>query len=188
MNEQVWWYVARSSGIVALVLAGASVIWGLLLSSGFLDRNPSKRWLLNVHSWLGGLTVTFTGVHLLGLLLDSYIQYSFTDLFVPMASDKAPGAAAMAWGIVTFYLLAAVQLTSMMRKRLPRKAWRAVHLSSFALLITGIVHGATAGTDSSNPAYIALVAAMGLATVFLTSYRVLTRRKRQTTTAEVAAN
>ena len=51
MSEQLWWYVARSGGIVALVLAFASVLWGLLLSSGFLDRNPTKRWLRQIHAW-----------------------------------------------------------------------------------------------------------------------------------------
>ncbi len=28
---EIWWYVARSGGIVALVLTGLAVIWGLAL-------------------------------------------------------------------------------------------------------------------------------------------------------------
>ncbi|MCP3912634.1 MAG: hypothetical protein GY713_16965 [Actinomycetia bacterium] len=178
MNEQVWWYVARSGGIVALLLAGASVIWGLLLSSGFLDRNPPKRWLAGLHQWLGGLTVCFTGVHLLGLWLDGFVSYTFADLFVPFVSDQAPGMVATAWGIVAFYLLVAVQGTSLLMKRLPRRWWRAVHLSSFGLLVAGVVHGAMAGTDATNPVYLAGVAVMSLTTVFLTTYRVLMRRPR----------
>lgn len=173
----MWWYVARSSGMVAVLLAGASIIWGLLLSSGYLDRNPPKRWLFNVHSWLGGLTVTFTGTHLLGLWLDGFIQYSVADLLIPFISDKAPGAGAMAWGIVAFYLLLAVQLTSVMMRRIPGRWWRLIHMTSFLVLITGITHGATAGTDASNIFYIGGVIVMSLTTVFLTTYRVLTRRK-----------
>ena len=49
MTEQFWWYVARSCGIVALVLAGASVIWGLLLSTKLLEGRPGPRWLLDLH-------------------------------------------------------------------------------------------------------------------------------------------
>ncbi|MEE9414264.1 MAG: ferric reductase-like transmembrane domain-containing protein [Acidimicrobiales bacterium] len=176
MTEQLWWYVARSGGIVALLLSAASVIWGLLLASGFLDRNPPKRWLLSLHSWLGGLTVSFTAIHLLGLWLDGFIEYSIVDLFVPFASTEAPGAWPMAWGIIAFYLLVAVQATSLMMKRIPRRWWRAIHMSSFAVLGTGIVHGATAGTDSTNPAYLVGVILVGLSTVFLTTYRVLMRR------------
>ena len=177
MSEQFWWYVARSGGIVALFLAAASVIWGLLLSSGYLDRNPPKRWLLSLHSWLGGLTVTFTAIHLLGLWLDSFIQYSFGDLFVPFFATDAPGRWAIAWGVIAFYLLLAVQGTSLMMKRLPRRWWRAIHMASFGVLITGIVHGAQAGTDISNPIYILGVVGVSLTTIYLTTYRVLTRRR-----------
>lgn len=177
MSEQIWWYIARSGGIVALILAAASVIWGLLLSSGYLDRNPPKKWLLSLHSWLGGLTVTFTGIHVLGLWLDSFIQYSIADLFVPFASDKAPGRWPIAWGVISFYFLLAVQGTSMMMKRLPRRWWRVIHMSSYGVLVMGIVHGAQAGTDISNPIYIAGVLAVALTTIYLTTYRVLTRRR-----------
>ncbi len=175
MNE-LWWYVARSGGIVSLVLAACSVIWGLLLASGILDRNPPKKWLLGMHRWLAGLTVSFIAVHVAALWLDSFIQYSLTDLFVPFASSKTPGMWAMAWGIIAFYLLAAVQVSSMLMRRIPRRLWRLIHMSSFAVLGTGIVHGATAGTDGSSIPYVLVIIILGLVTVFLTSYRVLTKR------------
>ena len=28
MNEQIWWFVARASGMVAAVLIGVTVVWG----------------------------------------------------------------------------------------------------------------------------------------------------------------
>lgn len=177
MTEQLWWYVARSGGIVALFLAGAAVIWGLLLSSGFMGRATSKRWLLGVHSWLGGLTVTFTVIHLLGLWLDGFVHYSVADLFVPFVADTQPGTLAMAWGIVAFYLLLAVQGTSLLMRRLPRRWWRMIHLFSFFLLGFGILHGATAGTDATSPAYVGGVLAMLFTVIFLTTYRVLAGRR-----------
>jgi DMSO/TMAO reductase YedYZ heme-binding membrane subunit len=60
---------------------------------------------------------------------------------------------------------------------LPRKWWRAIHMSSYLVLITGILHGAQAGTDSSNILYIGGVLASTLLTIFLTTHRVLTRRR-----------
>lgn len=177
MSEQIWWYVARAGGIVALALASASVIWGLLLSSGYLNRNPTKKWLLSLHSWLGGMTVIFTGVHVLGLWLDSFIQYSVADLFVPFASSKDPGRWQITSGVIATYLLVAVQGTSMVMKRLPRKWWRAVHMASYAVFALGMVHGAQAGTDASNIGYIGGMLSLVLATVYLTTYRVLTGRR-----------
>ncbi len=129
-----------------------------------------------MHRWLAGLTVSFIAVHVAALWLDSFIQYSLTDLFVPFASSKTPGMWAMAWGIIAFYLLAAVQVSSMLMRRIPRRLWRLIHMSSFAVLGTGIVHGATAGTDGSSIPYVLVIIILGLVTVFLTSYRVLTKR------------
>ncbi len=179
MNEQLWWYVARSSGIVSLFLAGGAVIWGLLLSGGYLERNPTKKWLLGIHRRLAALTVAFTGVHLLGLWLDGFVDYGLADLLLPFAGAQPPGPAAMAWGIVCGYLLVAVQLSSVMMRRMPRRWWRRIHLMSYLVLLSGIVHGVTAGTDGSNPFFLSSVATMSLTTVFLTTYRVLTRRPRR---------
>lgn len=176
-TEQLWWFVARAGGIVSLVLAAAAVIWGLLLASGILERTPPKRWLLELHRWLGGLTVAFTAVHVGALWIDSFVDYSLIDLAVPFATSKTPGIWPMAWGIITAYLLLAVQLSSLAMKRLPRRWWRAIHMLSFGVLGTGIVHGATAGTDASRSLYVLGVIGLGLTTVFLSTYRVLTRRR-----------
>lgn len=178
-GEQLWWFVARAGGIVSLVLAAASVIWGLLLASGLLERGISKRWLLDLHRWLGALTVIFTAVHVAALWMDSYIEYSLVDLAVPFATGKAPGRWPVAWGIIATYMLIAVQASSMVMKRLPRTWWRAIHMLSFGVLVTGIVHGATAGTDASSLPYLLGVIGLGLSTVFLTTYRVMTRRPKR---------
>ena len=88
------------------------------------------------------------------------------------------------------YLLAAVQLTSLAMKRIPRRWWKRVHMSSFLLFWTAVVHGLTAGTDASNIAYLATTIAMTCAVVFLTAYRTIvsrrTRRSRPERRARVA--
>ena len=48
------------------------------------------------------------------------------------------------------YLLLVVQVTSWCMKRLPRKVWHRIHLTSFAVFVMGTVHGVLAGADSSN--------------------------------------
>jgi DMSO/TMAO reductase YedYZ heme-binding membrane subunit len=176
MTSQVWWYVARSSGIVAWALATATVVWGLLLSTRLLDRKPSPKWLLDLHRWLGGLTVVFTGLHLTGLVADSYVHFDLAGLFVPFATDWRPGP--VAWGIVAFYLLITIQVTSLLMKHLPRRLWHGIHLLSYLLFWTAAIHGATAGTDAANPVYA--VASFGsiVLVAFLTLYRVLMPRRR----------
>ncbi len=174
-HEQLWWYVARSGGIVALLLTGLSVIWGLALSTRITQGAPSPKWLLALHSWLGGLSVTFTGVHIFGLIADSYVDFGWADVLIPFASSWQP--AAVAWGVVSMYLLVAVQLTSLLRKRIPRRWWKAVHLSSWFLFWSGLLHGITAGTDAAHPIYVAVTSLMTLLIVFLTGFRVLSSRR-----------
>ena len=147
MTEQVWWFVARSSGIVALALLLAAVTFGLLMSTRLGARFAAAPWLLAVHRSLGGLAVAFTGAHLAGLVLDNYVQFGLVDLLVPGASPWKP--LAVGWGVVAMYLLVAVQVTSLAMRRLPATLWRVVHLSSFVLFWVAALHGLTAGTDAT---------------------------------------
>ena len=176
-SEQLWWFVARSGGIVAMVLAALSVIWGLLVSTRLMQGTPSPKWLLAMHRWLGGLTVTFSAIHIVGLVADSYVQFSWLAILVPFASDWKPLPVAL--GVVTMYLLIAVQATSLAMKRIPRRWWKMVHLSSYLLFWTGLVHGATAGTDAGRPWYVIGSLTLTLLVLFLTVFRALAGKAKR---------
>ena len=169
MNEKLWWFTARSGGLVAWWLVAASVFFGLFLSTRVLQGKPKPAWLLDLHRFLGGLSVLFTGVHIAGLVADSYLHFGISDLFVPMASDWRPGA--VAWGVVGFYLLIAIEVTSLFMRRIPKAWWRRVHSTSFVLFVLSSVHAFTAGTDGDNAAVQWSGLLMATLFVFLTTYR-----------------
>ncbi len=175
MSAQLWWYTARAGGLVAWALATASVVWGLLLSGRLTARRPKPAWVLDLHRFLGGLTVVFVGVHVLALWLDSFVHFGAAELFVPLASGWKPGA--VAWGIVALYLLLAVEVTSLLQRRIPRRWWHAVHLTSFGLFGFATVHALTAGTDAGTTpvVWFALFGTL-LVAVNLTVLRVVSRR------------
>lgn len=177
MSSQVWWFVARSSGIIAWALLTASVCWGLLLSTRLLSRRVSPAWLLDLHRHLGGLAVIFTAIHLAGLVADSYVTFGWTELFIPMASSWRPGA--VAFGIVAFYLLLAIEVTSLAMRRLPRSLWRWVHRSSFVLFGFATYHGIAAGTDAGNAWYrIATWTSIGVVAILTLALVAVARRTR----------
>ena len=149
MSEHLWWYVARSGGIVAWALLAASVLWGLALSTKALGKRPRPSWLLDLHRFLGGLALVFTGIHVGALVLDSYVSFGLVQLLVPFTSSYRPGA--VAWGVVGLYLLLAVEVTSLLRPRIPKHIWRRVHLASFGLFAVSTLHGLQAGTDGGEP-------------------------------------
>lgn len=162
MTQNLAWYVARAAGLVSWYLLAASVIWGVLLSTRLLGRRARPKWLLDLHRFLGGLAVVFVGVHLTALLLDSYVHFGLTEVLVPFASSWKP--LPVAWGIVGFYILVAVEITSLLMRRLPRRVWHAIHLGSFGLFVVGTIHLLTAGTDATNP-FVRLSVLTAVATV-----------------------
>jgi predicted ferric reductase len=163
-SSQMLWYVARAGGIVAWALAAASVVWGLALSTHVMGRKPRPAWLFDLHRFLGGLTLIFTGVHVVAVLLDTYVDFSVINVLVPFTGTWHP--AAVAWGIVALYLLLAVELTSLARVRISKRLWRRVHFASFALFVFSTVHGLAAGTDGRSPGFvIAALAASGIVVV-----------------------
>lgn len=175
MNPQLPWFVARSAGLVAWGLLSLSVVWGLALRTRVLGRRPTPRWLLDLHRGLGGLATVFTGVHLAALVADSYVEFGLTDLLVPMASAWRPGA--VAWGVVGLYLLLAVEVSSLLQRRLPVKWWRRIHQASLPLWVVSSVHLYTAGADARSSAMLVVGLAVFATICFLGVYRVLAPRR-----------
>lgn len=185
ITNKLTWYVARSSGLMAWAVVTASVLWGLALSSRLIRKRGVPAWLNDLHQFLGTLSLVFTFVHMAALWLDRFVPFGFTELLVPMASPWRPGA--VAWGIVAMYLLVAIQGTSRMMRRMPRKIWHAIHLSSLVLFVAATVHGFISGADRSNRLvqWLSLTGATLVLTMAL--FRVLhSRQARRATTSDVA--
>ena len=158
MNH-LFWYTARAGGIVAWALLAASVVWGLWLSGRVRPFGVRPAWILDLHRFLGGLATIFVGVHVGSILLDSYTSFGLTDVLVPFSASWHP--LAVAWGVVAFYVLLAVELTSLARNRLPQRLWRIIHVAALPLFVLSTIHYVAAGTDASNPLSLA---AIGVAT------------------------
>jgi methionine sulfoxide reductase heme-binding subunit len=142
------WYVARSSGLIAWSLLSASVVWGLAITTRFMRGRPRPSWLLDMHRYLGGLATVFVAVHVAAILADTYVHVSPLAVLVPFASRWRPSA--IAWGTAGIYLLLAVEVTSLLRARLPKRAWRAIHFASFPLFAVATIHALTAGSDAGS--------------------------------------
>lgn len=175
LDGKVWWYTARASGLVAWAIVTASIVWGLALATRIVPKRGATAWLLDVHTFLGTLSLVFVGVHIVALWADSDVYFGGRELFVPMASNWRPGA--VAWGIVATYLLLAIQLTSWAMHRLPRRLWHAVHKSSFLLFVAATVHGFTAGADRSNLAVEWLAVSGSVLVACLVWFQLFARRR-----------
>jgi DMSO/TMAO reductase YedYZ heme-binding membrane subunit len=177
LDPKLTWYAARASGLVSWSLVTASIVVGLALSTRLVRRRGASAWLLDLHRFLGTLSLVFVAVHVLALWGDNYVHFGPRELFVPMASTTyRPGA--VAWGVVAMYLMVAIQLTSWAMQKMPRRLWHTIHLSSFVLFASATVHGFTAGADNTNLALQWGALTGGLLVLFLLVFRLLATRRR----------
>ena len=175
MSSQLWWYVARASGILAWALLTASVLWGLGLSTKVRPPRVRPAWMLDLHRFLGGMATIFTGFHIGSILMDSYVHFGPADILVPFASSWKPAAVAL--GVLSLYLLLAVEITSLAKRRLPHRLWRRIHVLAMPLFALATMHFVTAGTDAHGMLVLSAVLAATLAVAALVALRI-----RQTTT------
>jgi len=182
VSSQLLWYSARAAGFVAWSLAAAAVVWGLVVSTRAVTPRPRPAWWFDLHRFLGGAAVVFTGIHVVSILLDSYVHFGLVSVLVPLTGSWHP--VAVAWGIVAMYLLLAVEITSLLRTRIPRRAWRAVHFASFGLYVIATVHAFAAGTDAWSLAFIGAATLSLVAVGALTLLRVWQAGNRRPDRAE----
>jgi DMSO/TMAO reductase YedYZ heme-binding membrane subunit len=168
--SQLWWYVARASGIVAWAMLTASVLWGLMLSTKVRPPRVRPAWTLDLHRFLGGVATIFTGLHLVSIFLDSYVHFGPADFLLPFASSWKPAAVAL--GVLALYLLVAVEATSLAKRRLPRRVWRRVHVLSMPLFVLATMHFVTAGTDAHGMLVLSGVLGVTLVVVTMIAIRV----------------
>lgn len=90
------------------------------------------------------------------------------------ASSWRTGAVAL--GVTAIYFLAAVEVSSLLMQRLPRRLWRGIHLSSYVAFWPATFLLVTAGTDASHPASKVATAVVIATVVFLTLVRALNGR------------
>ena len=103
VDTKFWWYLSRACGITSWLLLTASLVWGVLLFTRALRRFDTPWWLLDMHVWLSGLAMITTALHLIALVADNYVHFSWAQLFVPGRSSWKTTPVAL--GTIAFCLV-----------------------------------------------------------------------------------
>jgi Ferric reductase like transmembrane component len=156
------WSLSRATGIVATVLAAASLVFGFFFSSRNTGDRRRPAWWLDLHNWLGGLALAFTVIHVVTIVLDSDSAMGTLQALVPGTAHDSQWA--VTFGVIAMYSFVAVTFTSWPRKRLGRPWWRVLHLTSVAGLVLAAVHGYQRGTDAPETWFkLGLIVGTGVA-------------------------
>jgi methionine sulfoxide reductase heme-binding subunit len=156
VNSEALWVFGRGSGVVALVLLTVSVVLGVTTRSGRPAAGLPRFAVTELHRNVSLLSGVFMVLHVGLLLFDPYAQLRLFDVLVPFVGNYRPFWQGL--GTVSFDLLAALVVTSLLRHRIGRRAWRAVHWASYGLWPIAVVHALGTGTDSASLWFLALAA------------------------------
>ncbi len=178
--ENSWpWYVTRASGFVA---AGALFI--LILSGIGLVSGGAFRFLEPLTAWAShrALGITFgvaVLIHMSALLFDNFVPFSVLDLFVPWLSNYKPldiagfhlGSIFVALGVLAFYAVALIIITSLAWVDKKPYTWKLIHLLSYIVLLFVFIHALYLGTDLAGGFLRLVWLAVGLLTALAILYR-----------------
>jgi methionine sulfoxide reductase heme-binding subunit len=139
------WYASRATGVVALLLMTAVLLLGLLISrQGKLPGLPRFA-VTGLHRNLSLLAVVFVALHVLTAVTDGYVDIPLISAVVPLVSPYE--RLWLALGAVSLDLALAVIVTSLVRGRLGRKAWKAVHWLAYVSWPVAWLHSYGAAAD-----------------------------------------
>jgi DMSO/TMAO reductase YedYZ heme-binding membrane subunit len=163
------WYTTRATGLVALVLLTAGMCAGLLTSVRFEAPSWPRFVTLALHRNLSLLALAFTVLHVLTSVLDSFVSIPLADAFIPFIGSYRPFWLGL--GAVSFDLMLALIITSLLRARMSLRTWRLVHWSAYACWPVAVVHGLGTGTDTPVSWVLALTVLCLLPVAVLTLWR-----------------
>jgi methionine sulfoxide reductase heme-binding subunit len=170
LGPSAYWYLARGTGAVSLLLLTATVVLGVLGTLRYSARLWPRFAIDALHRDISLLVIALIVVHVVTSVLDGFAPISLTDGIIPFATPYR--SLWMGLGALSFDLLIALVVTSLVRRRLGYKSWRAIHWLAYVSWPIAVLHGLGTGSDVKSWWLLALTIACVAAVVVAVLVRV----------------
>jgi methionine sulfoxide reductase heme-binding subunit len=144
-GPSAYWYLTRSTGAVALVLLTLALVLGVVDVRRWSTETWPRFVVDSLHRNVSLLALAFLGLHILTAVLDSFAPISLIDAVIPFTGSYRPFWLGL--GALSFDLMLAVIITSLLRRRMGHATWRATHWLSYASWPIALLHGFGTGSD-----------------------------------------
>lgn len=150
--ETPWaWYIARAAGILGFIFLWLTIFLGLAIRNPWLKKIIAPIYSFDFHSFMAALAVFWSLVHGIGLLFDPVIGFGVKDIFIPFFNrTEIVHSNPLALGIMAFWMLVVMTITSYLRSHMSHWLWRALHFLNPLAFIFVVIHGYNIGTDIKN--------------------------------------
>jgi DMSO/TMAO reductase YedYZ heme-binding membrane subunit len=142
------WIILRAAGIGAYLMLFASVAFGLVATTAPFGKRIAKQSAILIHQFLSTVGLVLLGIHIGGLLVDSFMHFGPLDVLVPGSSTYRPISVAL--GIIAMYAMVMVLVSSWIRRRYSSKLWRRLHTAAAPAFALALLHGVFAGADATR--------------------------------------
>jgi methionine sulfoxide reductase heme-binding subunit len=139
------WYLTRSTGAVALLLLTLTLALGVLDVKRWSTQRYPRFVIDSLHRNVSLLAICFLLVHILTSIVDGFAHISIAAAVIPFVGSYRPFWLGL--GAISFDLIVAVILTSLMRARMGFASWRAIHWLTYASWPVALLHGLGTGSD-----------------------------------------
>ena len=136
---------SRATGVVAMVLLTAVVVLGILASRRGRVPGVPRFTALNLHQFLSLTAVVFLAAHILTAVAIPFAHVKVVAAVVPFVSSYQP--VWLGLGAVSLDLTVALVVTSLLRRQIGRRAWRAVHWLAYVCWPTALAHSIGTSRD-----------------------------------------
>jgi predicted ferric reductase len=170
-GPSAYWYLTRATGAVALVLLTISVTLGVADVRRYATRDWPRFVIDGLHRNASLLAVVFVALHVITSVLDGFAPISLTAAVIPFISSYRP--IWLGLGAVSFDLLLALVITSLMRARISHAAWRRTHWLAYVCWPIALVHTFGTGSDARSAWLLLLSVACTIAVALAVVSRAL---------------
>lgn len=175
MSTKALWYLTRGSGVVSLLLLTAAVVLGLLTSGRWARERWPRFVVEGLHRNVSLLASVFLLIHIASSVLDGFVPIRWLDAVVPFGAAYRPFWLGL--GALSLDVFIAVAATSLVRRHLGLRAWRAVHWSAYACWLLAMIHSIGAGSDSGQGWMILIYLVCGAGVLCALAWRLATTTK-----------
>jgi methionine sulfoxide reductase heme-binding subunit len=162
--------VSAATGVISMVLLSAVVVLGILLDRRVRLPGLPRFAGLSLHRYVSLLAVGFLALHIITAVAGPEARVRLAAIVVPFTS-----AYARSWlglGAVATDLVIAIIATSLLRRHLSFRAWRAVHWLAYACWPFALAHSIGTGNGMRSGRLLDLAVACAAAVAAAAAWRV----------------
>jgi DMSO/TMAO reductase YedYZ heme-binding membrane subunit len=174
-SSTVFWYASRATGVVALLLLTAVMLLGILVTRQKTLPGLPRFAISGLHRNVSLLATAFVAIHVITAVVDGYVKIPLTSAVIPLVSSYERFWLSL--GAVSFDLMLALIITSLLRRHLSRKVWRGIHLTAYVSWPIAWFHSIFASKDLQHGWLLYLGIACALAVIAAALWRLAAAAK-----------